>query len=177
MFNSCGCHKTSRNYTYPEHERFAMQDLPHLYTVAARSGHDTNVTLSADGLPDLESAGPPQFGGPGDVWSPETLLAGAMADCFILTFKAIARTARLDWTTLDCRVDATLEKLDGLTQFSGFKVRADLTVPTGVDEDKARTILEKAEKYCLITNSLKAGSELEAVVSPAAKTETVARRA
>ncbi len=141
-----------------------MQDLPHLYSVTATAIPDVNVQLTAAGLPDLETAGPPEFGGPGDVWSPETLLVGAVADCFILSFRAIARTARLDWTNLDCEAEGTLEKIEKLTQFTGFKVKATLTVPDGTNEAKARTILEKAEKYCLITNSMKAGSHLEAEV-------------
>jgi len=141
-----------------------MQDLPHHYTVSATAQPDVNVKLTAADLPDLETAGPPEFGGPGDVWSPETLLVGAVADCFILSFRAIARTARLDWTSLTCTAEGTLEKIEKLTQFTGFKVTAKLTVPAGTNEAKAHTILEKAEKYCLITNSMKAESHLEAEV-------------
>jgi organic hydroperoxide reductase OsmC/OhrA len=141
-----------------------MQDLPHFYRVTAAAEGAANVSLSADGLPDLETAGPPEFGGPGDVWSPETLLMGAVADCFVLSFRAIARTAKLEWLTLECEAEGELDKIEKLTQFTGFKVRATLTVPPGTNEKKANTILEKAEKYCLITNSMKAESHLEARV-------------
>ena len=141
-----------------------MQDLPHIYRVSAAAEGAANVSLSATGLPDLETAAPPEFGGPGDVWSPETLLVGAVADCFILSFRAIARTAKLEWLTLECEAEGELDKVEKLTQFTGFKVRATLTVPPGTNEKKANTILEKAEKYCLITNSMKADSHLEAEV-------------
>ena len=141
-----------------------MQDLPHLYRASASVEGDANVTLSFADVVDIESAGPPEFGGPGDVWSPEGLLVAAVADCFILSFRAIARSARLDWTTLDCEAEGTLDKIEKLTQFTGFTVKATLTVPPGTNEKKARTILEKAEKYCLITNSMKAESHLEAEV-------------
>ncbi len=141
-----------------------MQDLPHIYRVAASAEGAANVVLSADGLPDLESAGPPEFGGPGDVWSPETLLVAALVDCFVLSFRAIARTAKLDWLTLECEAEGTLDKIEKFTQFTSFAVRAKLTVPEGTPEKKANTILEKAEKYCLITNSMKADSHLEAEV-------------
>ena len=141
-----------------------MQDLPHFYRVAASAEGKNNVVLSSEGLPDLETAGPPEFGGPGDVWSPETLLVGAIADCFVLSFRAIARTARLDWTTLECHVEGELDKIERLNQFVGFAVRASLTIPEEKDRRKAGVILEKAEKYCLITNSLKADSHLEAEV-------------
>lgn len=141
-----------------------MQDLPHLYTVSATAEPGTNVKLAAAGLPDLETAGPPEFGGPGDVWSPETLLVGAVADCFILSFRAIARTARLEWTELECTAEGTLDKLGKFNQFTGFTVKAKLTIPPETNRAKAETILEKAEKYCLITNSMKADSHLEATV-------------
>lgn len=141
-----------------------MQDLPHIYTVTASAAGRDNVILASAGVSDIESAGPPEFGGPGDVWSPEGLLVAAVADCFVLTFRGIARTAKLDWLTLECKAEGTLDKLAGMTQFTKFKVAAELTVPPGTNEKKAATILQKAEKYCLITNSMKAESHLDASV-------------
>ena len=138
-----------------------MQNLPHIYRVAASAEGVANVMLSAEGLPDLETAGPPEFGGPGDVWSPETMLVGAIANCFVLSFRAIARAAKLEWLTLECEAEGDLDKVEKLTQFTAFRVSAKLTVPPGTNEKKANTILEKAEKYCLITNSMKADSHLE----------------
>ena len=145
-----------------------MQDLPHFYAVSAAAATDSRVTLSSSGLEDLQTAGPPEFGGPGDVWSPETLLVGAVADCFILTFRAVARAARLEWQSLSCDVVGTLDKVDRVTQFTGFEVKAELLVAPGTDHDKAKKLLAKAEKHCLITNSMKAGSTLQASVTEAA---------
>ena len=145
-----------------------MQDLPHHYAVTANGKSDTNVTLSSLGLSDLETAGPPEFGGPGDVWSPETLLVGAVADCFILSFRATARAARLEWDSLSCSVIGTLDKIDRVTQFTAFEVTAELTVPASsdnkADDKKALRLMEKAEKYCLVTNSMKAATTLQASV-------------
>ena len=141
-----------------------MQDLPHHYHAKASAEGTANVVLSSHNLPDLETAGPPEFGGPGDVWSPETLLVGAVADCFILSFRGIARSARLEWLTLECEVEGKLDKIEKFTQFTEFSVKATLTIPADTPEKKAHTIMEKAEKYCLITNSMKADSHLEAEV-------------
>ena len=141
-----------------------MQELPHNYVVSASTEGSKNVTVSAAGLPDLETAGPPQYGGPGDVWSPETMLVGAVANCFVLSFRAIARKAKLDWLTLECEVDGQLDKIDNLTQFTGFKVKARLTMTDEKYRKKAEVILGKAEKYCLISNSMKAPSHLEAEI-------------
>ena len=146
-----------------------MQDLPHRYVVRADVEGADNVVLSGTGLPDLASAGPPEFGGPGDVWSPETLLVAAVADCFVLSFRAIARKAKLEWATLTAEAVGDLDKLDGFTQFVGFTITAELKIPNEKDRNKAGVILEKAEKYCLVSNSMKAASHLEAsvVVEPA----------
>ncbi len=145
-----------------------MQDLPHHYAVSASATTETYVTLSSEGIEDLSTAGPAEFGGPGDAWSPEALLVGAVADCFVLSFRAIARAAKLEWLSLRCDAVGTLDKVERVTQFTGFDVTAELTVPAGVNEEKAHRLLEKAEKHCLITNSLKAGSSLTATVRFAA---------
>ena len=141
-----------------------MQDLPHHYAVTATNVSGDDVILSSPGLDELTTAGPAEFGGPGDLWSPETLLVGAVADCFILSFRAIARAAKLEWLSLDCAVVGTLDKVERITQFTGFDVKAELTVPAGTDDSKAERLMAKAEKYCLITNSMKAGTTLTATV-------------
>jgi len=141
-----------------------MQDLPHHYVVSAGAKTAGNVTLSSHGVIDLESAPPAEFGGPGDQWSPESLLVAAVADCFILSFRAIARASRLEWDSLTCQVEGTLDRVERVTQFTGFTVTATLDVAAETDTAKAERLLEKAEQVCLITNSLKADSHLEATV-------------
>ncbi len=141
-----------------------MKNLPHHYEVAASATADSNVSLTSAGVEAISSAPPAEFGGPGDQWSPETLLAAAVADCFVLTFRAIARSSKLDWTSLQCDVVAVLDRAEGVTRFTEVTERATLRVPAGIDVDKAHRLLEKAEKACLITNSLTAETVLEATV-------------
>ena len=141
-----------------------MQDLPHHYHVSASAENEGNVTLKADDLPQLVTAPPAEFGGPGDQWSPETLLVGAIADCFILTFRAIARASKLEWTNLECSAEGVLDRIERVTRFTDVTVRATLTVPAGTDVDKARRLLEKSEDACLVTRSMLVETHLEAEV-------------
>ncbi len=141
-----------------------MQNLPHHYAVAATTSSEGNVSLMSPGLTRIDSAPPAEFGGPGDRWSPETLLVAAVADCFILTFKAIARASKMDWVSLSCDVDGILDRVDNATQFTEFRLRVVLDAPQGTDEQKAMRILEKSESACLITNSLNAEAHLDAEV-------------
>ena len=141
-----------------------MHQFPHHYSVSATAGTDTLVTLYAAGVESISSAPPAEFDGPGDQWSPESLLVAAVADCFILSFRAIARASRLDWQTLSCDVDGALDRTDGGLRFTGFTVKASVTIANEDDRDKAEKLMQKAEKTCLITNSLIADSHLEAEV-------------
>ena len=144
-----------------------MQAFPHRYSVAVAADAEGDVTLEGERLPPLHSAPPTEFDGPGDRWSPETLLVAAVADCFVLTFRPIARLSKLPWLSLTCDVVGTVDRVDRVTQFTGFVVRAHLRVPAGANEDQARRLLAKAEETCLVTNSLKTKLHLEAEVEVA----------
>jgi organic hydroperoxide reductase OsmC/OhrA len=141
-----------------------MHPYPHTYTVSAAAQTTGLVTVASPQLPDLQSAPPPEFDGPGGVWSPETLLCAAAADCFILTFRAMSRAARLEWLRLDCRVEGVLERVERLPQFTRFTTFADLVVPPHTDAGAARKLLEQAERGCLIANSLRGSRALEAQI-------------
>lgn len=133
-----------------------MQAFPHQYGVTAVAAAEGDVELSGKSFTTLISASPAEFGGPGNRWSPETLLVGAVGDCLVLTFRAVAGASRLPWTSLRCQVTGTLDRVDRVTAFTGFEVRAALTVPAGTEPERARHLLEKAEQNCLVANSLKA---------------------
>jgi peroxiredoxin-like protein len=131
-----------------------MQAYPHHYLVDASTEPSGSVILSGRGLPPLHTAPPAEFGGPGDQWSPETLLVGAAADCFLLTFRAVATASKFAWTALRCNAEGELDRADGVTRFTRLVLRAVLTLPAGSDPEKGRRLLEKAENACLVTASL-----------------------
>jgi len=132
-----------------------MDAYPHRYEVRATAGTEGSVTIASSGLPSLATAPPPQFGGPGDQWSPETLFVAAAADCLILTFRAVATASKFSWVDIDCRGEGVLDRVDGVTRFTGLDLAVRLTVPPGTDADRARRLVEKAEKACLVTNSMR----------------------
>jgi len=141
-----------------------VQDYPHHYVVAASSRSDSNVELVSPGISQLESAGPAEFGGPGDLWSPETLLVAAVADCLMLSFRAVARASKFDWISLSCDAVGTLDRVGKAPQFTDFQLKVTLEIPDDAKEDRALRLLEKAEHHCLITNSLKAPTHMEAEI-------------
>lgn|ERR1022692_2686417 len=141
-----------------------MKPYPHNYKVSARGSTTGTVPVASQGVSDIQTAPPPEFDGPGDVWSPETLLVAAVANCFIFTFRAVSRAAQFEWEQLECSVDGLLERVSGVTRFSKFSTRAKLTVKAGADSAKAQDLLQRAEKSCLVANSLRGERHLEAEI-------------
>lgn len=151
-----------------------IHPFPHHYRMHAQCGGEAPVALSAPSLPTIASLPPEQFGGPGDHWSPETLLLGALASCFSLTFRAIARKRRLRWNDLQCAVEGVLEREGGNSRFTQCRLEVRLTVVAGSDEAELRAALLAAKQGCLISNSLNARIELDCVIEQAAAAIEVA---
>ena len=96
---------------------FCMHPFPHVYRVGATAEVAGSVQLTSPGLVTIPSAGPAEFDGPGDLWSPETLLTAALVDCFVLSFRAVARASRLEWLRLECAATGTLDRIENGTVY------------------------------------------------------------
>ncbi len=141
-----------------------MKEFPHHYNATASARPLSTVNLESEGLPNLSTDAPAEFGGPGNYWSPETLFVATVASCFILTFKAVSRASKLEWEELSCEVEGILNKEDKQTKFTELVIKPDLTIKKSGDKERAEKILEKAEKNCLVTNSLNSKMTLKCKV-------------
>ena len=134
-----------------------MEPFPHHYTVTASGDKAaSNITVAASGLAELSTDAPSEFGGPGDQWSPESLLIAAVADCFVLTFRAIAQGSRVQWNQIQCQATGTLDRIDREPKFTEIQLHVTVTPKGDISTERVQRILEKAEDSCLITNSLSA---------------------
>lgn len=149
-----------------------MHPFPHHYRAQAHASASGHVTVSADDLPELTTHAPPEFGGPPGYWSPETLLVAAIADCFILSFRASARASKLAWLSLTVDVEGVLDQAEGRMQFTRFILAPRLAVAAGTSETLARGVLQHAKRMCLITNSLSGDTHLATTVDVVASDET-----
>jgi len=124
--------------------------------------------LRAPVLPNMHIDAPPEFKGHDGVWTPEHLFVAAVNSCFMTTFLAIAENSKLEFVSFSAKAKGKLEKLDG----QGFIMtevilRPKLMINHARDVERAGRILEKAEKNCLISNSIKSATKLEPEVSSA----------
>lgn len=138
--------------------------LPHNYKVTANALKESTFKVSGNNLPIIEIAPPKNFGGPGNIWSPEDLFVATIANCFLMTFKAISALSKLDWISLDVNAEGVLDKIDSKLQFTEVELNAVLKIQNGGNEERAIRIMHKAEQNCLVTNSLKTKVSLNAMV-------------
>jgi len=138
-----------------------MKPLPHYYDVHLTGGPSGYAQLSTAGVPELRTAPPADYDGPGDAWSPEHLLLASVQTCFLFTLRAIARLAKVQLLALELDAAGTVNRVDDVTRFTEIVLRPRLTVPSGTDRQRALRILEKSEQTCLVSASLSTPIRLE----------------
>lgn len=138
-----------------------MSQLPHSYEMQATAETEGSVATQKTGLPTLSVMPPSEFGGPGDQWSPEDLLMAALSSCLVLSFKAIVKASKLEWQSIKVNVSGELDKVERVVKFTRVTINARLTIPSGGDIEKARSLLQKAEASCFVSNSLNAELQFE----------------
>ncbi len=144
-----------------------MSEIHSTYRFSVR-WQDGKLGLASapDGLPDIEIASPPQFGGPGGRWTPEHFFVGAAASCWLTTFLAIADLSRLEIAAVEAAAEGVLERGDD-KRFSITRIvlRPRVTVRRDGDRDRALRLIRKAEESCLVARSMLAAVALEPEVA------------
>jgi len=142
-----------------------MKPLPHRYSTRIAGGPAGYATLSSGGVPDLRTAPPLDFDGPGDAWSPEQLLLAAVASCFLLTFRSVAQASRLEFVSLSVDAEGVVDRVNGVTRFTEIVLRPRVALPAGADLVRVQRALEKAERACLVSASLDTPIRLEPAIA------------
>src|SRR5512141_986480 len=137
-------------------------DEKYLYSTEVEWTRERQGDLCSSVLPCLHIDAPAEFKGHDGAWTPEHLFVGAVNSCFMTTFLAIAENSKLDFVSFEAAADGKLEKLEG----QGFimteiVLRPKLVISNARDTERASRILQKAEKHCLISNSVKTEIRLE----------------
>lgn len=146
-----------------------MHDFPHQYSMQADGFSDNRLIVHSGDLSSLDVAPPIQFDGPGHLWSPEDFFMASLSSCLVLTFRAIARSAKFEWTSLECESKGTLDRVEKKLQFTEVTSFVKLTLPENADttiaetkKEKALLLLQKTEENCLILNSLNINASIAA---------------
>lgn len=112
--------------------------------------------LSAEGMESITIATPPEFtGGVPNLWSPEHLFVASVNICVMTTFLAIAENSKLNFISYSSNGKAKVEKIEGKFLVTQIELNPNIVVESEHDRERALRIIEKSEKACLISNSMK----------------------
>ncbi len=132
--------------------------FPHHYTVGLEDRR-----LSAPPRAAIAVGAPPQFGGSNEVWSPEELLVGAALECLWTTFEAYARHDSLEFVHWRGAGTGVLDKGPTGPVFTSIVLSVDMEV-AAQDIERARRLLDTAEKHCIISNALRVAVSVNATI-------------
>ena len=141
-----------------------MEDS-YYYTTEVKWTGERHGDLSAPVLPSLKVDAPPEFKGHEGVWTPEHLFVASVNLCFMTTFLAIAENSKLEFVSFSADAKGKLELAGKGFMMTEITLQPKLVIKNARDAERASRILEKAEKHCLISNSIKTETKLEPEVS------------
>ncbi len=122
------------------------------------------VVTGGPGAAKLEFSAPPEFQGQAGFWTPEHFFLAAVTTCFVTTFRVIAGLSKFDAAALEVQAEGTVEKAEGGFHFSRVVLRPLLTIRLEADRERALRLLEKTERSCLVSRSLRTEIVLEPAI-------------
>ncbi|HXG52417.1 MAG TPA: OsmC family protein [candidate division Zixibacteria bacterium] len=134
------------------------------YRSAVRWTGEKRGVCTTAGKPSIEVATPPEFKGHPGIWSPEDLFVSSVNACVMMTFLSFAERAGLPLAGYESEAEGKLEFVDGGFQFTAVTVKPRVLLRAGADPGKARELMDRAEKYCLVSRSVKSRVSVEASI-------------
>ena len=129
---------------------------PIIFTTELYWSGDKSGILSSSSLKSFAVSTSPEFGGPEGEWSAEQLFLSSITSCFMSTYLGFVNKMKFENTGFECTATGQVEMVDGKYKFTYIHIYPKAFVGNEVDVERARVAMEKAKKYCLISNSVNA---------------------
>jgi uncharacterized OsmC-like protein len=164
-----------RELQAPIKRRYEAEPEAARITMTARSAPSDlsdplHVAIAPDAVPGLtwRSGAHPGVGGSGDVPCSGDLLMGALAACQEVTLRMVASAMGIELEAVEVEVsgDADLRGTLAMARdvpvgVTGITCSTRVRVKDGTNPERARRLLENAERYCVVLNTLRAGVDVK----------------
>jgi organic hydroperoxide reductase OsmC/OhrA len=129
---------------------------PIIFTTELYWAGDKVGIVGSASLKSLTVSTSPEFGGPEGEWGAEHLLLSSIISCFMSTYLSFVNKMKIENTGFECTATGQVEIIDGKYKFTYIHIYPKAFVGNDTDVERAKVAMEKAKKYCLISNSLNA---------------------
>ena len=159
-----------REVQRPLKQRYREDPAASQITLAARGGEtDAPAACSVDiGRAVYEAQAHAGVGGPGTAACSGDLLLGALAACQEITLRMVAAAMGIELEALEVEAIGELDLRGTLgvdrqapVGFSRIRCETRVAVKDDGRPDRARRLLENAERYCVVLNTLRQGVPVE----------------
>jgi organic hydroperoxide reductase OsmC/OhrA len=142
-----------------------MEEKAFEFELELEDGYRFLTRFDLEGIPDLITDEPPPIG-EGTGPNPSRLLALSSANCLAASLLFCFKKARVDVTGLKARVRAELGRNEkGRLRILQLKVLLQPGIQAG-DRDRINRCLSLYEDFCLVTESLRSGIQVDVEVDP-----------
>jgi len=136
--------------------RSGKKDKQFLFDVQLNWLNDNKGILTTNDVKDtLRVALPQVFDGEGEQWSPEHLFLSSLSSCFMTTYLVFAKKMQFEISHFDCNIIGQVELVDGHYEFTTVNIYPKVYIAVEAYRQKAIAALEKTQKYCLVSQSVK----------------------
>lgn len=135
------------------------------YEVAVDWKEGKTGETRCEGKPVIAVATPPEFGGPGNIWTPEDLLTSAVATCIMTSALFFIDRAKIQLRSYKSKATGTMEKTAAGLAITRIAISVFIELEDLAKEEVVRKALEQAEKTCPLSNSLNCPVELAVQVA------------
>lgn len=143
-----------------------MEPMEFSVHLTLQRGYQFSVDFGADGPPGLAVDEPPPLGG-GEGPNPARMLGVAIGHCLSASLLFCLRKYGIEVGKMRSRVDGTLVRNEkGRLRIGGLKVTLDPDL-SPADRARAGRCLQSFEDYCIVTESVRRGIDIEVGVTPA----------
>lgn len=142
-----------------------MPKFPMKFAVRASASEGISVNWTADAgqLSPIPCAIPHEFSGPGGGYSPEDLLALAVLNCIIATYKVYCEKAKVHFAEIVGEASVTVDLQEGRLSMPQLDIALD--VKGASDPEKARKTLDQAIRDCAVSNAVKSAKSFKISIS------------
>ena len=112
-----------------------------------------DLTISAEGNPDIPGSADKPFRGTPERWNPEELLLAALAQCHMLSYLHVAVNNGIVVTDYEDDAVGTMLQVGEGGHFTSVTLRPVVTISVG-DPELARAIHAEASALCFIASSV-----------------------
>ncbi len=99
---------------------------------------------------------PLQFGGIEKEWAPEHLFLSSLSSCYMSTLLSFIQKMNFELSHFECKVIGEIELADGKYKFTTINLFPKIYIAEEANKPKALEAIEKANRYCIISNSIDA---------------------